>query len=406
MQRIFLLLFISISRIVFCQSTLPQFIDTNLYKQEIIVQGKTDIYSSSLENIFINKLLFGGEITSNEIQQQHISQRINNSIAAEGNAELEYRNYALFPKKKWGLLLKSSVNTINSLRYTKDLFGLLFAGNGAFLGKPLQINPSSIQSISYLKFGIGFIHKTTKSNFSLNVFKIENYISSTIDYGALYVNDSSNLTLLDITGTSTSYFPSSKRSNFGVGIDFDLKIPITTFTDKIIQINLIAKNFGLGILSNDVHFYSVDTNYIFQGLSIDQLSPIVSGKQTSQKTLQDLTIYSSNKIRFTPLLGYIQVEKMNSMESKSRFQSIFGVRMYPSLSYIPYLYGGIQVRCTDKIWLGIHENYGITNTLRTGIYLKINTPSLGFCLGTENLLDTFRSTGKGHSFQCKLQWHI
>ena len=283
---------------------------------------------------------------------------------------------------------------------------MIFEGNGAFLGKPLQINSSSLQAISYFKFGFGFIHKKTKSNFSFNFFKIANYVNSTIDFGAIYVNDSSNLALLDIKGTSTSYFSNSTKTNFGIGIDIDIKIPITGFLNKRIYLNLVAKNFGVGILSNEVHYYSVDTNYIFQGFTLNQLGTLINGKQSTQDQLQQLTIHSSNKIRFTPLLGFIQVEKMNPIESKTRYQSIFGVRMYPSLSYIPYLYAGVQIKCFDKIWFGVHENYGITNNLRTGLYLKILNNKLGLSLGTENLFDSFRLGGKGRSIQFKLQWHI
>jgi hypothetical protein len=111
-------------------------------------------------------------------------------------------------------------------------------------------------------------------------------------------------------------------------------------------------------------------------------------------------------MRFTPLLGFIQFDKLNSQDAKTRFQSIFGARMYPSISFIPYVYAGIQIKFTGKIWIGIHENYGITNTLRTGLYVKIIGEKFGFNLGTENLIDSFRSNGKGRSFQCKLQWHI
>ncbi len=406
MRRITLLLIIFGKTILFGQTTLPQIVDTNTYHHELIFQSKGDIYSSSIQNIFINKLLFGGAISTNQISNSLSQQQNNNTLGIEGNVELEYRNHTIFPKKKWGVLVKTSMNTINSCHYTKDLFGLIFEGNENYLGKPLQLNTSSLQSISYFKFGIGFIHKKTKSNYSINLFKIVNYISSSIDFGAIYVNDISNLALLDFKGTSTSYLPSSTQTNYGIGIDLDLRIPITSFSNKQIQLNILAKNFGIGFLTNDVHYYSIDTNYIFQGLTLNQLGTLVGGKQNTDEQLKQLTIHSSNKIRFTPLLGFIQIEKMNTFQTHSRYQSIFGIRMYPSLSYIPYLYTGIQVRCFQTLWIGLHENYGITNSLRTGLYIKIIGKKIGVHIGTENLFDSFRQTGKGRSLQCRLQWYI
>jgi len=384
--------------------TLPTFLDTTLLKHELIIQGKADLYSSTLQNGFSNKLLLGGTISSNEISNQLNLLTNNNSIGLEANSEIEYRNYAIFPQKKWGILFKTSANTTNSIHYTKDLFGILFQGNYPYLGRPLQLNPSIVQSVSHFKFGFGIIHKQTKSNVSFNLFRLENYMSSCLDYGALYVNDSSSLTLIDLKGYSISYLPNSKRRNLGFGIDLDLKIPITVFDDRTITLNLIAKNFGIGILSKDVHYYSTDTNHIFQGLTTNEIGSILSNKTSN--LLDSLQIYSSTAKRFTPLIGYIQFDKLNSKDTSLRYQSIFGARMYPSISYIPYVYGGVEIKCSSKIWLGIHENFGITNTFRTGVYLKIISKHFGFHIGSENLIDSFRTNGKGRSFQCKLQWRI
>ena len=406
MKHITFFLFLSLVVLVQSQSTLPIFLDTNIHTQEFILQGKGEIYSSSLTNSFTNKLLFGGNLSTSEIQNSHAKLQATNTLGLEGNVEFEYRNLAVFPSNNWGILLKTSVNTINSCHYTNDLFGVLFEGNTPFLGKGLQLNPSSLQSISYLKFGFGFIQKKTKNNFSFNLFRLQNYVSSTLNYGAVYVNDSSSLALLDLTGTSTSYFANTTKSNYGIGIDVDLRIPITTFTDNTIQLHIIAKNFGLGILSNNANYYSVDTSYHFQGLTIADLTNLLGTKQTTSQQLEKLTIYSSNKIRFTPLLGYFQVSKINTLESSKRYQSIFGVRIYPSLSYIPFIYGGVQVHLMKNFVVGVQENYGITNNLRTGMYLIIPLKKYSFSLGTDNLFDSFRSNGKGRSFQFKLQCQL
>ena len=406
MKHITFFLFLSIVVFIQSQSTLPIFLDTSIHSQEFILQGKGEIYSSSLINSFTNKLLFGGNLSTSDIQNSHEKLQATNTFGLEGNVEFEYRNLAVFPSNNWGILVKTSVNTINSCHYTNDLFGVLFEGNTPFLGKSLQLNPSSIQSISYMKFGIGFIQKKTKNNFSINLFRIQNYLSSTLNYGAVYINDSSSMALIDLTSSSTSYIANLTKTNYGIGIDVDLRIPITTFTDNTIQLHIIAKNFGIGILSNNAHYYSVDTNYHFQGFSINDLTNLLGTKQTTSQQLEKLTIYSSNKIRFTPLLGYFQVSKINTLESSKRYQSIFGVRIYPSLSYIPFIYGGIQVHLKKNLILGLQENYGITNRIRTGMYIVIPFTNYSLSIGTDNLFDSFRSNGKGRSFQFKLQCRL
>jgi hypothetical protein len=139
---------------------------------------------------------------------------------------------------------------------------------------------------------------------------------------------------------------------------------------------------------------------------LNQLGDFFENTSSTSNSLEKLKIYSSHARRISPLVGFIQFDKLNAQDATSRYQSIFGARMYPSISFIPFIYAGVQIKCASKIWLGIHENYGITNSLRTGLYLKIVGENFGFNLGTENLIDSFRANGRGRSIQCKLQWHI
>jgi hypothetical protein len=388
------------------QNTLPERYDTSVYKQEFILQSKYDLFSTSLPNYFTNQLIFGGGISTQETKTLVENSHFTNTIGLEANSELEYRNLAIFPTKKWGLVFKTSINTINSCHYTKDMLGLILQGNSAYLGKAIQLNPSSLQSISYYKFGIGFIHKTSKNNFSINVYSIKNYINSMLSYGALYVSDSSSLALLDVSGNSTSYYASGNSQNVGIGLDFDLKIPVTTFTDSKIFIQITAKNFGVGILTKEVHYYAADTNYQFQGFSLQTIENLAHSSKTNEQQLQALTIYNSTKKRYIPLYGYIQIHKVNPIYSSQQIQSIFGARIYPSISYLPYLYAGIQLKIGKKSVLGIYENYGITNQFRTGMYLETRFSGFNLTLGSENIIGSFRSQGYGRSVQCKISYRL
>ena len=96
MQKLIILFLVILQLPLRSQVTLPAFIDTTLIRHEIIIQGKADLYSSSLQNSFSNKLLFGGTFSSEEISKQVSLQDNHNSIGIESTSNRNVFQMTLF----------------------------------------------------------------------------------------------------------------------------------------------------------------------------------------------------------------------------------------------------------------------------------------------------------------------
>ncbi len=401
MKYILLLALLFFTRIIFSQNYFPSYYDTTYTKGEIIIEGKADLLSSSLNNNIVNKLLYGGTISENEINASLSKHKESNRMQLEANAELEYRNYQIFPQSKWGLILKTGVFISGSSIYSKDFaqFGIL--GNASSVGQVLNLSPTLLSTTSYSKIGIGMINKKTKNSISLTLFEILNHTQASILNGTLYTNELGNsIDIENLSFESSNYQKKKGTHNWGVGIDLDLKIPITTFFDKTITLQIITKNIGIGIITQQNQIYQIDSSFHYSGFQIDQLSSITN--LTGDYLLDTLSIIKSNDYNLISLPGYLQAGKINLSTSSNKFQTYYGCRIYPNFAFIPFLFSGVSYKLNQYLTFGVSENYGITNQLRTGLFMQVTSKYLSFTIGSENIINSFRSQGKGQSFQFKL----
>jgi hypothetical protein len=389
------------TNIIFSQNYYPSYYDTLLTKGEFIFEGKGDLLSSSINNNLINKILYGGMIHKDEINNSLNKHKETNRIQLEVNSELEYRNYQIFPKSQWGLILKTGIYFSASSIYSKDFAKLSLLGNGSSLGETLNLSPTLLSTTTYSKLGIGAINKKTKNSFCLTLFEILNHTQGAIFNGSLHTNElGNNIEVKDLNYESNSYVKKRGIHNWGIGIDLDLKIPITTFFDKTITLQIITKNIGVGIISRQNQHLSIDSSYQYSGFQLDQLSTL--SKLTGDYLIDTLSINKSTDYHLISMPGYLQAGKINLSSSTKKLQTYYGCRIYPNFAFIPFLYSGISYKINRYLNIGLSENYGITNQFRTGFFVQVTGKYLAFTIGSENIINTFRNEGKGQSFQFKL----
>ncbi len=387
---------------IFSQNYFPSYYDTTIIKSEITFQGKADLINSSINNQFVNHFLWGGTISEEEAKNNSNKQQTSNKLQLESNTELEYRNYQIFPKSMWGIIVKGGVYYSLSTAYTNSLFNLSLFGNTDYLNQTLSLGPCKINSVSYSKFGFGIIHKKSKNNFSLNIYEIYNQLSLDIKKGNLIFNNTgSNLTLNDIDLNFSTFKRNNNTHSIGVGIDLDLKIPITTFFERQLTLQILTKNLGIGLLTQNVTNYNLDTSYQYSGMSISGIKSFISNHET-QHFLDTLSVQKTTDSKWIALPGYLQAGKINLSTNTNRFQSYYGCRIYPNFSFLPLLYSGIQFKMNKFIYLGLSENYGIINQFRTGMFIRFNLKSISMTLGSENIISSFRSNGNGQSYQFRI----
>ena len=398
-----LLLAISISvTSAVAQTTLPVQMDTNVYEHEIIVTGITDYSSSSLQTEFVRKLYLGGFIDDDLKQRVFAAHGTSNLIGMDLSGGVEYRNYKsnVFGNERIGFLVRSEVSSLLSANYTKDAFGLVFYGNEIFKGDTAQLNNIEYNALQYSKVGIGLVDKKRKSTVSLNYYNISNYSELYLRRGELRSSADGKEVEADLVGHFESTSGSKFNKGFGIGVDFDYRLPLTWFNGEKVFFSCLVKNLGVMSIQN-VNRYTVDSTYTLDGFSLNELVAY-SNLSSEQAVLDTLGIVQETKTVTRMLPGFIQFGKIVQSQFPRKVQSFFGVRMYTSLNYNPLFYVGGQYKVTNSLKFALQGSYGGFTGFRAGAYVQFDHKDLHIGLGCEDLYGTIVPTGYGESITLRL----
>ena len=404
MRLIFSFSIFFLSSISWSQHLLPIQYDTNTYNQEIILYGIADFSASSIQNEIGKKFIYGGYI-SNDMKDNSFAQHKGiNRVGLDAGGEIEYRNLkANIFKNNFGFIIKGGYNNYLSLLYSKDLFGLSFYGNENYLGENINFSGSRFQAMSFQKIGFGLIDKKSKSNASLNFYSISNYYEGNVREGQLFQSENGDSMSLTLDGTF-DYASSSKfMKGYGVGIDLDLRIPVSLRKEKISYVQILVKNLGFAHINSPVTHYEADTTFTYNGLTFDQLygdSKIFNGQFSVLDTL-GIDSLTTSKFRFLP--GFIQAGKIVDDLSQSKVQSFFGIRMYPSLNYAPMVYAGVQFRTTKWLDLAANVSFGGYTGFRAGFYGNVKFENFAVGISSEDILGFISNKARGQSLILRLR---
>jgi hypothetical protein len=401
-----LAIFISSTKLA-AQHVLPLQYDTLHPDFEMVLHGVADYGTSSIERRFANKFFYGGEITDDIKNASFDRHGGINRIGWDMQSEVEFRNYKTekLGKGKYGWLLRGSVQSYGSMVYSKDLFGLLFYGNEAYLGEIIDFTGTRGSAWSFQKLGFGFIDKKSKSNISLNAYSIGSYANFSVVNSRLYQSESGDSLALSYKGSFESFSAEKMNRGWGFGVDADIRIPVELNEDKKIYIQFLMRNLGVGFLPN-VTRHEADSSLSFQGFTFDQLlgsSNLVGDDFSWPDTLN---IQKTVKNQFRILPGFLQVGKMIDEMNTAKIQSFYGVRIYPSVALLPLVYAGVHYSPVKWYSTGVHIVYGGYSGMRFGWYAALNFDKFNLGLATENVWGTVSGKGIGESLILRLRYKI
>lgn len=383
---------------------LPIQYDTLTRSQEIILSGGADYCGSAMQNQLTSKLIRGGLITT-EIKDGSFNRHKQiNRFGGALNGEIEYRNYniKLFKKKDWGMLVKGGAYVFGGTLYSQDAFGLLFYGNERYLGDTISMSGMDMSLVSFEKIGFGMIDNKSKSNLSINLYNVSNRLSA--DFRDLEVRQSADGQDVEIVmdGQVELRNNLSYTQGIGLGVDADFKLPISWGKGKAF-IQFQAKNVGVAYMLEQQKVYRVDTTISYSGLEFNQLIGDNAIVFDSLNVLDSMGITSSLRNRTVLLPGFVQVGKIVDLHNESRVQSFFGIRLYPTLIYSPYVYAGVDVKAADWLRFGANVGYGGFTNFRGGLYASVNTKNISIGLATENIVGAVSRNGNGQSLYLRLR---
>ncbi len=409
MRKIFKFILVSsiFTKTLLAQQFIPIQSDSTRYSQEIIISGIAELSSTSLRNEFTSKILIGGEITDQIKQSSYSKHLLKNKVGVDINSEIDYRNMNvnLFKNNKIGFLLKGGYYSIGSINYSKDLFGLTFNGNSEFNGKIAQFSGTKFAFFNFQKIGFGCINKITKSNLSLNYYNVSNYYSGDIQKGELSQNEEGTSALLSLNGEARQTTGRNFVKGFGGGIDLDYRFNLLLNKEQKSTFQFLAKNIGAVYLSKELKVYGIDSSYMFDGFKLNQLYGNNSVLKDSVSIL-DTIIQSTVEKKIVFLPGFLQFGKIVNENFKGKWQSFYGIRLYPSLAYNPMLYLGTHFTLSPKIEFGSQLSVGGFSRVKIGFYSNFKISKLSIGIATQDLYGVLSKKGFGQSFLIRVRCKI
>jgi hypothetical protein len=357
-------------------------------KHEIIFSGCVNYSSTSLNNSLTKKLFYGGEITEAIKDKSFKLHGDLNRFGTDISAEIEYRNFSvnLFKHKNWGFLVKVGIYSFLAAQYSKDLFGVTFYGNEMYQGQLASFSGTKVSSFLFEKLGFGWLDKKSKSSVCLNVFNLTNSLSAKINTGGIYQSNDGDTLIIPFDGEASFINSKSFSNGLGLGLDFDIRIPMTYKSAESNYIQFLGRNLGLVSLTQAKTIYRADSVYTFTGFTFDQLLNNGDFLSSPANILDSVGITKSEKKSILFLPGFLQVSKLINENSKNRLQEFYGIRMYLSSIYTPMLFIGANYRVGKNLNIGLNGSYGGFTSYRLGMYSSLKIRNWNFALASENLI--------------------
>ncbi len=379
--------------------------DTLQHSQEFFIDAGLDYYATSVQRDLFSKVIRGGMITEEIKDNSFDKHKAVNRMGAFFGAEMEYRNYnkKIFKKKDWGFVIKGGYQGFAGMLYSKDLYGLLMYGNERYLGETIDFSGTDISFMTFQKVGFGLVDNRTKSVVSLNVYNVSDRISGDFRTMKITQDTEGDEVVLEMDGEIEMKRNLKFNQGIGLGLDLDFKVPVT-WGKRQAFIRFQAQNVGFAYMYEKQKYYSIDTTITYSGLKFSQL--VGDNSLFSADTIaifDSLGITASERSRGVLLPGFLQIGKIVDEHYEGKLQSFFGLRLYPTLIYSPYVFAGMDYHPADWVRLGVNAAYGGFGKFRAGLYSDFRFGNYSVGVSSENLLGFFWKKASGQSLFVRLR---
>lgn len=357
---------------------------------QVLVNGIGGVASSSLPQSFMNKFITPGFIDNEQKDKASSSLNDLNYFGGVAKANINVMLSAASDTSKTSKLfgIGFGTSTEGDLRFTKDLFNVIFYGNEPYAGQSLNLDKTSFNALSYsyLEVSLGkskFTPSAHKSFWAdLGVVFGHGYTDFEVGKGNLFTEEFGDYLSLDISESTLSMSDTiSTGINQGFGGKIDLHYSVQTETSKLL---ISAENLG-GIFWRNALTADLDTSFTFEGIEIGNIFEL-SDSVWNQIGSADSVVNSTKGNVFKPLpidLSFYYKKDMTFLT----FDLFARHRLFAN--YRPFVRAGANLNL-PIVKPGITAAYGGYGALQVGLNADIKLLGDLFLiqLGTNNLLGT------------------
>lgn len=353
--------------------------------------------SSSINNEFVDKLIYGGHIDE-ELKNKVLSKtKGTNRVGAEINYEVKFYNmkdtFLLnLPKYRYYIGFGSFTNM--SATFSQDFYKTTFYGNKEFVGKTANLNNTSLFESSFRKISFGLINPSNYTSFSISLISGEKHNLYNFNTAELYTSPSAQDITLNYSGEIERSDSLSNGflsfSGSGMAFDFSTRIKKT--------LNLSIANLGFVIWGRNPSVTTINSQYNFNGLQVDNVFD--NNSFDINTTIDSLLPSAESKTLVKLLPAIFKIEKVINPDKK--FQLTYGVRHKILSNYLPLVQLGVFYSINNDFKCSAAVTYGGYNNLEGNLNLFYRSNKLYLGLGTNNLIGNFSKDGLGKSLNFSL----
>ncbi|MEO9533297.1 MAG: hypothetical protein ABJG68_10190 [Crocinitomicaceae bacterium] len=347
--------------------------EDTINEDNLIKISSYNTYSSNrLNNEFMDKFLFGGEITTE--MKDKASSKMKQLNAIGGEFEQRIDSYTpsinMFKKENLGMKLSFSDNHYFSGNFSTDLFNTAMYGNANYIGDTMKFTFSHAQYMHYQKFGVGFYNESNLS--SVQISYVSGSKALEFGLGEAYMVSRTDMDTIDVKANGQGYITDTlnpywafQGGGFAIDIDYNFIFEGKVKNRQII--NFKVSNLGMIFWNKKTVNYNLAANGTYSGVDISELLNQDSTQDNSINWQDTLNITESvrNKVATLPLELVVQKLPDNGIDAK--LQAIFGFKTILVPDYFPYIYAGAYYRPVEQFSLSSRLSYGGFAGIRWGL---------------------------------------
>ncbi len=374
-------------------STNVLIIDSNRDNYQVLAAFSANYGSTNLSNEFMQKLLFGGEITE-RLKELAIDKTNNrNRFGLEVNYEGQFVDMTDTLIKKLPnyhyYIGFGSYNNI-SASYTRDLFSTIFYGNNQFEDQTAELGRSNFTSYKFEKLTIGLMKKDWSQSFGLSLIIGDRFNSFNFRQADLYTAPEG--TELNMQYNGKIRLSDNNSRNFmsfngaGIGLDYSRLLLNKKYTFSV-------TNFGLIFWARNTRFSNTEINYDFDGIEIDNVFQTDNDEIVTKAEAILPELFDRNFVSMLPTI--IRFNK--NFDNSIQFQSIYGVRYKFFSNYLPSVYGGGSFQINKSLRIQGSLAWGGYAGLRAGVGAYYSYKKFKAGIESQNITGSFLKSGNGNS---------
>ncbi len=373
------LIMLSIYLPVFGQVESP-FFKYHLYGKQASININAQYGSTALNNTMNNKFLLGGKIS--EALKIENQKRLSKTNILGGFTNVDFSTIFGKDSAKLHHLISFSIQDFYNVKFTKDAYNLLLFGNNTLKGQTADLGLTNYRHLSFQNFTYGLIFNHIKqSNFKIGIgaslFTTDEYNDFKFaKNSSLYTSDDATELVFKNKSQYITTDPSKKKiysiNGIGTGVNFFVDAPYLTKNKKQARIIFALNNVGFVYLNNKTEEYFGDSNYVFKGQEVKDITKLfeTSLSSYSSDSLLKNNFVLTKKSRIVIIPASFTLG--NYWYFTPKFYSALFVNYVFNSDYRAYVYTEQYWKPNKSITLNGHLGYGGFTKLNIGAGFSVN----------------------------------